>query len=208
MTFGEIKRATLQLMNQYSVAGGSISPTYNNQQDYINRIPFLVNDAMVYIATHAKGINRAVNLSELTSENLGKMTKYSMPTDFFSFVTNYAQRWGDKGIDYWSFTAVRDGGIFMLPSLAPPDAFVEYNRLPTLLPEEPADYMELDNSVDAQMLIPYYVASHLFVDENAYAQAILYNEFETRLSRLANPKSYAVVDRNDVYDFGGTVYEA
>lgn len=206
MTYGEVKRAALQLIDRYSVAGGDISPTYNNQQDYINRMPFLVNDALVYIATHAKGIQSTAQLSELTAQRMGEVVRYQMPSDFFSFVSNFAQSWSARGAESWSFLSVMDDA-FLLPSSAPLTALVNYNRYPRMLCEEPRDSEELDGSTDTQMLIPYYVASHLMVDENAYAQAVLYNEFETRLSRLANPKAYAVVSRDDVYGFGSTVYE-
>ena len=47
---------SLQLINQYSIAGTSIAPSYNNQQDYLLRIAPLVHDAQNYIATTAKKI--------------------------------------------------------------------------------------------------------------------------------------------------------
>lgn len=57
---------------------------------------------------------------------------------------------------------------------------LEYLRRPNLLGEEPAEDAELDNTVEAQMVVPYYVAAHLLMYDNAFAYAALLNEFEQR----------------------------
>ena len=54
MTYAEIKRQTLELANMYSIAGEPVPGSYNNQQDYLNRIPSLINTALVNIRTLVK----------------------------------------------------------------------------------------------------------------------------------------------------------
>ena len=39
MTFEQVQNQVLKLLNQYSVAGALVAPAYNNQQDYLNRVP-------------------------------------------------------------------------------------------------------------------------------------------------------------------------
>ena len=39
MTYGEARDKTLQLINSYSLGGRVIESSYNEQQDYLNRIP-------------------------------------------------------------------------------------------------------------------------------------------------------------------------
>lgn len=51
--YGDIKRFTLELIDQYSAAGETVSPAYNNQADYIGRIPNLINAALTQIAPFA-----------------------------------------------------------------------------------------------------------------------------------------------------------
>ncbi|MBR3569281.1 MAG: hypothetical protein IKN96_00560 [Oscillibacter sp.] len=48
--YAEIKRFTLELIDRHSVAGETVSPAYNNQSDYIGRIPNLINAALTQIA--------------------------------------------------------------------------------------------------------------------------------------------------------------
>jgi hypothetical protein len=50
---------TLELINQYSIAGAVTPESYNNQADYLARIPKMLNDAQIYVATTAGKI-RAV----------------------------------------------------------------------------------------------------------------------------------------------------
>ena len=50
MTYAEIKRFTLELINRSTVAGEAVSPAYNGQSDYIQRIPNLINSALAQIA--------------------------------------------------------------------------------------------------------------------------------------------------------------
>ena len=56
LTLKDVQDMSLQLINQYSIAGSSIASSYNNQQDYLLRIPLLVNAAQNYVATTAKKI--------------------------------------------------------------------------------------------------------------------------------------------------------
>ena len=50
MTYAEIKRFTLELIDRSTVAGEAVSPAYNGQSDYIQRIPNLINSALAQIA--------------------------------------------------------------------------------------------------------------------------------------------------------------
>ena len=43
MTYGQMRDRVLMLLNQYSIAGGKIRVTYNNQADYLARVPGAVN---------------------------------------------------------------------------------------------------------------------------------------------------------------------
>lgn len=49
MTYAEIKRFTLELINRQSIAGETVSPAYNGQSDIIRRIPNLINAALTQI---------------------------------------------------------------------------------------------------------------------------------------------------------------
>ena len=84
---------------------------------------------------------------------------------------------------------------------------VEYYRLPRPLSEKPKEDELLDNTVPAQMTLPYYVAAHLVMYDNAFAYGALMNEFESRLARLAESPTIIYGTVADTYgaaeDWGG-----
>lgn len=49
MTYAQIKRFTLELIDRHSVAGEAVSPAYNRQSDFVRRIPNLINAALTQI---------------------------------------------------------------------------------------------------------------------------------------------------------------
>ena len=78
MNYGQVRDQVLKLLNQYSVAGDKVDGSYNNQADYLLRIPELVNDAMTEIATTARKIPTVLNLADLYQEDLGKVVHQRM----------------------------------------------------------------------------------------------------------------------------------
>lgn len=77
---------------------------------------------------------------------------------------------------------------------------VEYYRHPIHLGMNPADDDKLDNTYEVQAALPYYVAAHLAMLDDAFAYQALYNEFESRLSRLTEMPQTEFNTIEDVYD--------
>lgn len=174
---------TLRLIDQYSTAGEVVAETYNGQADYIMRIPSLLNSAQIHVATTAGKIRTAVPLRNLELRN----GLYIMPDDFWQFCGGMIRRYGANDWKRFNFGHIIGNNQLVLPEDVGGDIIVEYYRLPGLLSDDPTDTEELDNTVAAQMILPYYAAAHLVMQDNQYAYQSLMNEFETRLSRLAPP---------------------
>lgn len=187
MTYGWVKDFALALMNRYSIAGTRISAGYNNQQDYILRIPALADDAQLYIATTARRIPAACPLSSLDCQVQDGCRVYSLPDDLFELDACCLLRMPD-GRPQQDVRFYRIGqDKLMLPDTPPDGALLTYFRYPKPLGTDPDDETQLDNVPQAQALVPYYVAAHLSLGEDAFAYASLYNEFEARLARLGEP---------------------
>ena len=88
MTYGELKSRVLELIFSYSVAGSEIPATYNNQQDYINMIPGLGNNAQMDIATTVKRLPERKALREMIYTERGGKFYYELPTDCWMPLTS------------------------------------------------------------------------------------------------------------------------
>jgi hypothetical protein len=199
MTYTELKNFALQLINRYSIAGSVTPPTYNNQNDYTNRIPALLRDAQNYIATTVKKIPAMVALDDLQYTEINGTRIYELPRDLWKLMP--------PGL--WMYTktgAVRYGGFkrmgnrtIALPATHPAGMTVEYYRYPKNLGAQPRGSDELDNDSETHAAAAYYVAAHLIMDEDPFMYSTLYNEFEAKLGRLVEPVTTEVYTTDDVY---------
>lgn len=195
---------TLQLINQYSTAGTIVPESYNGQADYIVRIPKLLNNAQVHVATTAGKIRTAVPLSNLERRENGEWMIYTMPEDFWQLCSGNIILGGTEGMmDRMNFGHIIGSNQLAVPGSVGTDAIVEYYRLPSLLSDEPRENAELDNTVAAQMILPYYAAAHLVMQDNTYAYQALMNEFESRLARLVQPTVAVCSTVADAYGADG-----
>ena len=204
MKYGEIKREVLAHINQYTMAGSKIAPYYNNQEDYLNRIPNLINEALVNIRTLVKPIPVVFALTE--GIPYGGMMRYQLPEDFWSLRSG-------------GVTVIRDGQFrrtnqYRLQGrqyvLVPQDGgsyTVEYYRYPEQLPTEGlTDDYELMEDLEVLQAATYYAAANLVMLEDEFAYASLYNDYESRLGRISPGVTAEVGTVEDVY--GGWGYEA
>lgn len=198
MTYGEARDKTLQLINSYSLGGRVIESSYNEQQDYLNRIPGLLNDAMMFIAMNIRPIQAQEPLDYKYSERVGGMYRFDLPTDFYEIDTAGLLVVSDcAAYRCTSYTMASDDSI-LVPWLDG-DVLLLYHRLPALLPDKPADNVKLSGEKAVQYVLPYYAAAQLLLQDDAYAYTQLYNEWTTRVAQLrpAPHPEYGLVE--DVY---------
>lgn len=209
MNYGQIKRATMQLVYSDTIAGEDIASTYNNQADYLKAIPALVNDCEMYIATTVKRIPKLVPLSGLSKQDFGAFDMYTMPADFWRLM-NGGLIWPTKNdvgepvfTRYHGYRLYANNQLLINKSVKSINQMmVEYYRYPEALPSNPDDSTELDNTPEVHSVIPYYVAAHLVLYDDAFRYASLWNEFETRIGRLTEPVFTESEPIQDVYGFG------
>lgn len=202
MTYGQVKRAALKLLNQYSVAGELVADSYNNQQDYINRIPELVNDAMMEIATVGRKIPVLLELKNLAYEEIGDMVRYTLPMDFLQFKSGSVVKTVDGRILHTNVYMVQGGNYLVLPKEEAGNYIIEYYRQPILLGDNPDDRISLDNDPMTHRAIPYYVAAFLVSHDEAYLYQVFYNKYEDMLARMRPEPFASVTTVADVYGGG------
>lgn len=185
MTYGWARDFSLQLINQYSVAGTAVAMGYNNQADYILRIPALLDDAQTYVATSMRKIRTLVPISTLQSERSGNWMVYTLPKDCWQVMSGGLVRFTGKRLQRYHNYHLLGNNQIAVPVGVLPDMSLEYYRRPVLLGKSPSDDTELDNTVEVQMALPYYVAAHLVMYDNPFAYGSLSNEFDAKLAFLS-----------------------
>ena len=208
MTYGEAKRMALRLAFTDSIAGDQIPDTYNNQADYTNQIPGLVDSALMDIVTRAKHIPALVMLDDLDSTEQGAFTVYTMPYGYQDMMhggliatTRDGYSGEDRIIRYRGYRLI--GGQLYVPRNAPQHMQMEYWRYPTSVGNHPDDFLQLDGTPDMHPAIPYYVAAQLCQYDDAFRYQANRNEYETKIALLHDPIFVEEEPINDVYNFNG-----
>ena len=191
MTYAQCRDAALQIINQYSLGGTVIASSYNNQQDYINRIPNLINDAMTYIATKIQGIvdEFAPTLTAMS----GGWVKFNLPAGGLKF-DRVIKIIDDELVPVTGYKFITDKTI-AIKATDIADSVCTYRRMPAMLAANPTDSTVLDIDEANARAIPYYVAAHIVEQDDPQQYAYWYNQFEKMLVvEDAQAESYTIDD--------------
>ena len=205
MTFEQVQNQVLKLLNQYSVAGALVAPAYNNQQDYLNRVASLANDAVMEIATTARKIPATLDLSTLGSEDAGDWVRYELPEDFYQFKTGDTLLTTDDGhLLHTNRYTISGQKYLLVPKREIEEGSsytITYYRYPRLLRDKPAPTDELDNAPETHYAVPFYVAAFLVIHDDNFLFASFYNKFEDKLAKMSAGLSVEARSVDDVYNF-------
>ena len=197
---------TLQMINQYSMSGKKIPETYNNQADYLIRIPKLLDDAAMQAATTTAPIRELDNINNLSCDDNGGWLVYTLPANCWQMCSGGLIQY--DGRTFRRFRRYHPVGKnkIAVPKGLTGEVQVEYLRYPRLLGTDPKDEDELDNTLAVQMALPYYAAAQLVLQDDSYAFSALSNQFEARLARLTERPQTDLCTVEDGYDWVGGVY--
>lgn len=201
MLYSDIKRATLSHINQYSMTGVPVASSYNNQEDYLNRIPLYINEALVNIRTLVKPEPVVFPLED--GEDYGGMIRYEMPDDFWSLRSGGVSVIRNGRFEPTNEYRLQGKKYILIPADADGDFSVEYYRYPEQLPLDAKDSYELDEDLEVIQAATYYAAANLVLQEDEFMYASLYNDYETRLGRISRGVAAEVSTVQDAYCFSG-----
>lgn len=199
MLYSEIKRTVLSHINQYTMAGTPVAASYNNQADYLNRIPLFVNEGLVNIRTLVKP--DAVVLPLLEGEEYGGMMRYKLPEDFWSLKSGGISVLRDGRFKKTNTYKLQGKDYILTPKCEDASYTVEYYKYPEQLPLDCADNYELVEDPEVIHTACYYAAANLLRLEDEFAYATLYNDYESRLGRISPGIRMEVAPVEDVYAF-------
>lgn len=213
MTYGEIRDAALMLIGQYTIASSPYEDTYNNQADYVLKVPFLINDCLIYIASSVRRLPAEYTLNPEDGEEYGNWLRFHLPNDLLDYrpggllVPDADLRRGESTI--WTHYKIEDPDYILLPKSMDRPMIMPYYRKPKLLPlgAEPGYEMPVDAPVTVQMAIPYYVAAHLVMEDDSFRYASLQNEFENKLARITPAPYTEIQGVHDAYGLDDGWYD-
>lgn len=188
MKYGEFKNFVLGLINQAHARGIALDEYYNDQADYLHRIPGLYNAAMLELASEAVtlvGVMEATPSSTVRSPE--GFVAVAVPDDFIAMtgdgipVVRGGQMTRIKG--YYMVGA----DTVMIRSDLVENGVLEYRRRPERLPMDPINIdadKQLDGTEEMQNAAAYYTAAMLVLQDDAFAYSALRNEYDDKLSEM------------------------
>lgn len=182
MTWKDIKIATLQKM--FAAEGGEI-PTDGSADDYIAAMPYAANEALNMLATAGRflvksyviahdGTNKEYDLTTLISDY------YMLDKLVYKTETSVA--------DFFAYR-LENNTLFMY-GVPAGNYTVYYKAYPTQITDSTLDTYVLPMPNEVVVLIPLYMASQLYKDDDNAIATTLRNEFEVAFERLNPYASY------------------
>lgn len=181
MTWQQAKLFTLQKM--FSAPGGTILSD-ETTADYIAAMPAAANEALLMLATAFKPIVKSITVQKQPGRQQMFDLK-QLAADLFSLSGCCVWK-NENGTLLPAFDWQIAGERYLLLSAkAEGEYTLYYNAYPPLIDADTPDDFTLPAQPEAAALVPLYMASQLYRDDDAQTATICRNEFETGLSRLS-----------------------
>ena len=186
MTYGENKKITLALIEEYS-------PNMNEKtedEDIALRLPFLYNLAYKELAM-TKKIIAIKTYSEIPDEQKSdRYTSYSLPSDLYQIKNIMVLDEDNKpsNADYYTV----QNKIYINDN-SKGNTVLEYYRYPQEINEETTDdfYLEIDE--DARGILPYKVADDILKTDPSSDYTAFATEYQRKLQILDTRKNIPTV---------------
>lgn len=180
MNWKTIKLLSLQKM--FLVTGNEIVED-ETTQEYLNKMWGAANEALMRLATIGKTIikRKSIDLSDeriIASANKMYINLLEFAPDLFNVNTSAVT------LDEEPFSRFELYGNTMVMERQEGTLSVLYYAYPAMLKPDSPDNLEIPLAVDAAVLIPLYIASELYKDDDNSLATMYRNQFETGLESL------------------------
>ena len=197
----EIKKNILRLMDKHTMAGDPVAESYNDQADVLDRIPAYLNTAITNIRTYTKPLSVLFPLTD--GSDHGDMVWYTLPQDLWRLRSGGVFRCENgRPVRSNEFRLIGDR-VIAVPKTARGEYMVEYFRYPLQVPENVQDSYEVPEDPEVLQAAMLYTAAMLLMQEDSFAYANLFNEYESLLVRMGRGLAAQMELTADVYAFGG-----
>lgn len=172
MTWKDIKLATLQKM--FSGNDGA------DNEEYIAAMPYVANEALAMLATAGRYL-----IKETTITHDGTNKAYNLKTitgDYYD-IDRIVYENNDSYGEYFNYKL--ENGTLVFRGLPAGSYRVYYKAYPPEITTETQDNYVLPVPMEVAVLIPLYMASQLYKEDDNSIATIYRNEFEIGFERLS-----------------------
>lgn len=186
MTWEQIKLSSLQKMSASD--GTDISNPDEATKEYLNAMPQAANEAIEMICTAGRYLRKSYTTSKDKGEALTVNLEYEVP-DYWRMGNMEVYKLVDDTPEPVDGVALYGGKYLVFPAEYEGDFEFFYDAKPTTITLSTPDSKKIDLPDDAVVLLPLYIASQLYKDDDIAVATYYRNEFETAFERLTNPRT-------------------
>lgn len=197
MTWGDIKLATMQKMFS---ADGSEIPSDDSSKDYLAGMPYVANECLQMVCTSKKYIVKSVDVNSSEGEKAGQFRKFHMKDlaeDFFEF---YGEVYITSGSYHERCAEYRSEAqdVLLIRSDLEGTYTIYYRAYPPAVTAATEDNYSFDGiSPDVLAILPLYMASQLYKEDDNGIATSLRNEFEVAYERLSQDNPSYILECED-----------
>lgn len=186
MTWYDVKLAALQKM--FASDGTDISNPDEATKEYLNAMPHAANEAIEMLCTAGRYLRKSYMTSKDKGEALTVNLEYEVP-DYWRMGNMEVYKLVDDTPEPVDGVALYGGKYLVFPAEYEGDFEFFYDAKPTTITLSTPDSKKIDLPDDAVVLLPLYIASQLYKDDDIAIATYYRNEFETAFERLTNPRT-------------------
>jgi len=186
VTWYDVKLAALQKM--FASDGTDISNPDEATKEYLNAMPHAANEAIEMLCTAGRYLRKSYMISKDKGEALTVNLEYEVP-DYWRMGNMEVYKLVDDTPEPVDGVALYGGKYLVFPAEYEGDFEFFYDAKPTTITLSTPDSKKIDLPDDAVVLLPLYIASQLYKDDDNAIATMYRNEFETAFERLTNPRT-------------------
>jgi len=182
MTWKEIKIAALQRM--FAIPGDDIVMD-DTTQPYLLSMPAAANEALQLLSTAGKFLIKYHELEQDgTQKGIQRYDLRALCESFYSVKDNQIFVEDENGYRQETGFVFEGDSILVLPGERAGKWRIYYNAYPVEIVKDTPDDYELPLDPEVAVLIPLYIASQLYKDDDISQSVQFRNEFETAREEL------------------------
>lgn len=183
MTWKEVKLATLQKM--FSAEGLTINEADDSVSEYINAMPQAANEGLQLLCTAGKYLRRCLELEPGAAGETRTVDLKTAAPDLYRIEQLEVYAFDEAGAPVPVRGAKLVAGRYLVLTNQPESRMVlYYNAWPQPVTHATADDQELPLDPEVAVLLPLYMASQLYKDDDIILATMYRNEFEVAFSLL------------------------